>query len=313
MPDINPVIGEVVSIDNVYIAPVTKDDITGFTAGTPAYFAPAGEIKYDPKVSTASSAFDGRIMFNYMTEGISETTLTLSGIAENIIAQVTGKSYDPTTGLVYDSGDLSRVPDYALGYRVEIGNGYYKYFWLLKGNFYLSASDAKTKGEKIDPVSQEIVFLPKYTFYQWSVPDPKNSGQSILMSQKRTIGDTSDPMFTAAANWFAAVVTPSAYTVPDALALLSSLPISNATAVPITAAPALTFNNAIADFGGITLIKADGTVVSDTVTLSTDGETVTITPTASLSAATVYTVIIADVKDVFGQKLATQTVKFTTA
>ena len=88
----NPIIGEVVSIDNVYIAPVTKDDSTGFTAGAPVYFAPAGEIKYDPKVSTASSAFDGRIMFNYMTEGVSETTLTLSGIAEKIIAQVTSSS-----------------------------------------------------------------------------------------------------------------------------------------------------------------------------------------------------------------------------
>lgn len=313
MPDTNPIIGEIVSVDSLYIAPIIKDDVSGYAAGTPEYFAPIGENKYDPKVSASSSAFDGRIMFNYLSEGISENTVTVSGLSEKKIAQVTGKPYDPATGLVYDNGDLSRVPDYALGYRVEIGNGYYKYFWFLKGNFYLSATDAKTKGEKIDAVSQELTFLPKYTFYKWTVPDPKNAGGTITVPQKRTIGDTSDPAFTLGNTWFDAVVTPSSHTAPSAIALESSTPASNATGVLDTAPLTLVLNNAVADYSGVTLLKSDGTVVSNTMVLSTDGKTLTITPTASLTAATVYTVVLAGVADIYGQKLATQTIKFTTA
>lgn len=311
--DENPIIGEIVNVDSLYIAKVLQDDASGYATGTPEYFAPIGENKYDPKVSSASSAFDGRIMFNYLSEGISENTVTVSGLAEKKIAEVTGKPYDPATGLVYDNGDLSRVPDYAIGYRVEIGNGYYKYFWLLKGNFYLSATDAKTKGEKIDPVSQELVFLPKYTIHKWSVPDPKDAAKTILAPQKRTIGDTSDPAFTLGDSWFDAVVTPSSHVAPAALALSSSTPAANATGVLTTAIPVLVFNNAIADYDGVILLKADNSIVNCTMTISTDGKTLTITPSENLTAATVYTIVLAGVIDIYGQKLATQTIKFTTA
>lgn len=311
--DEKPIIGEIVSVDSLYIAKVLQDDVNGYAAGTPEYFAPVGENKYDPKVSTASSAFDGRIMFNYMSEGISENTVTVSGLSEKKIAEITGKPYDPATGLVYDNGDLSRISDYALGYRTEIGNGYYKYFWFLKGNFYLNATDSKTKGEKIDPMSQEIVFLPKYTIHKWTVPDPKDASKTILAPQKRTIGDTSDPAFTLGDSWFDAVVTPSSHTAPSALALSSSTPANNATGVVDTAPLTLVFNNGIADYSGVTLLKADGTVVNNAMVLSTDGKTLTITPSASLTAATVYTIVLAGVVDIYGQKLATEAIKFTTA
>lgn len=313
MPDTNPIIGEIVSVDSLYIAPVLQDDANGYVTGTPEYFAPIGENKYDPKVSTASSAFDGRIMFNYLSEGISENTVTVSGLSEKKIAQITGKPYDPATGLVYDSGDLSLAPDYALGYRIEIGNGFYKYFWFLKGNFYLEAIDAKTKGEKIDAVSQGLIFLPKYTLFKWAVPDPKNLANTITVPQKRTIGDTSDPAFTLASTWFDQVVTPSSHTAPASLALSNCTPTDGATGVLVTIAPMLVFNNAIADYDSIALLEADGSVIANTMILSTDGKTLTITPTANLSAATAYTIVLAGITDIYGQKLATQTIKFTTA
>lgn len=203
-------IGEIISCDSLYIAPVTVDSDTAYTAGTPVSLAPAGEIKYDPKISAAHSSYDGRVMFNYFSEGVSETTVTVSGLTEKLRAQLTGKSYDASTGVIYDSGDLSYVPDYALGYRVEIGDGIFKYFWLLKGQFQLAAEDAKTRGEKISPVSTQVTFLPVVTNYKWSVPDPRDAtGTSkILVPQKRIIGDTSDSAFIGAATWFAAVQTP---------------------------------------------------------------------------------------------------------
>lgn len=212
MPDATKqIVGEIISCDNLFIAPVSADDDTAYTAGTPQYLAPAGEIKYDPKVNTASSSYDGRVMFNYFSEGISETTVSISGLSEKVIAQVTGKSYDSTKGVIYDNGDLSRVPQYALGYRVEIGDGTFKYFWLLKGKFYQSsAMDAKTKGEKVEPQATEVTFMPTVTFHEWSIPDPTDSTgtKKITSGLKRVIGDSSDAAFVGAASWFSTVQTP---------------------------------------------------------------------------------------------------------
>ena len=208
----NQIIGEIISCDSLYIAAITADTDAAYTPGTPEPFAPVGEVKYDPKVSTASSSYDGIVMFNYLAEGISETTVTVSGLAEKLIAKITGKSYDPTTGIVYDSGDLSHTPSYALGYRVEIGTGAFKYFWLLKGKFYVSATDAKTKGEKIDPIATEVTFLPTRTVHKWAVPDPSDTTGTgkITIGQKRVIGDTNDSAFTGSAEWFTAVQVPPA-------------------------------------------------------------------------------------------------------
>lgn len=205
-PVTSPVTGEIVGCDSLYAAKVTEDSEASYTTETPFYLAPLGEFKHDPKVSSASSDYDNRTMFNYYTEA-GETTLGISGLAERIKAQLTGKVFDTTKGLVYDDGDLSRVPDYAIGTRISIGTGAtakYVFFWFLKGNFQLGAVSAKSGGQKIDPQGSELTFLPVNTIHKFTMPDGKKK------SQKRVIGDTAESVFTQAMQnqWFNQVVTP---------------------------------------------------------------------------------------------------------
>lgn len=308
------IMGQLTNCDSLYIAPVEEDTLSAFVAGTPEYLAPLGEIKEDPKASMASSDFDGTTMFHYASEGAAENTLTIPGLTEKRTAELTGKPYDSTKGIVFDTGDLSRGKCYALGYRLECGSDnatYFKYRWFLKGKFILSATSAKTKGEKVDPQSQEVTFYPQKTIHKWSIPDPQNAGQTISDGLKVVKTDTTDPTFTTESSWFSQVQTPDTIGAPSALSF-TAVPANNATGVLASAKPVLTFNNVIKDYSGITLVS-NNAIVAATVSADSTGKIITVTPGASLTASGVYTIILSGITDVFGQVLATQAIKFTVA
>lgn len=97
------------------------------------------------------------------------------------------------------------------------------------------------------------------------------------------------------------------------LTLVSSDPAADAAGVADDVKPALTFSNPLDDYGGVTLIKvSDGSVTAFSASLDGTGKILTLTPSASLAAATAYEVILAGVTDRYGHTLATQAVKFTT-
>lgn len=101
---------------------------------------------------------------------------------------------------------------------------------------------------------------------------------------------------------------------PDALSVVT-VPADAATGVVITANLTLTFNNALASGAesGIMLTTAAGVPVAVARTINGARTVVTLDPTASLSAATDYLLVIAGVRDVFDQTLADTVKNFTTA
>ncbi|WP_297428887.1 Ig-like domain-containing protein [Clostridium sp.] len=93
--------------------------------------------------------------------------------------------------------------------------------------------------------------------------------------------------------------------------LLSSNPANNATAVPTNITPVLTFNNKISIYSGITLLDTtDGAVVPFTSSFDSTGTILTLTPTVALTASSKYSMVLADVTDMYGQKLANTVINF---
>jgi phi13 family phage major tail protein len=309
-------VGEIINCDSLYIAKILQDDANGFVTGAPSYLAPVGEVKEDPKVSSSSSAYDGAVMFNYYSEG-GELTVTVPGLTERKAAEITGKSYDAAKGIVFDSGDLAYIPAYALGFRVEVGStggvSYYKYRWFLKGNFQISSTTAKSKGEKVDGQSQEVTFNPLRTVHKWTVPHPTDSSKTITTGLKVTKTDTTDPAFTTEDSWFSQVQTPDTIGKPSVIALSSSVPADDAAGVLATAHPTLTFSNAIASDDILLIKTSDNSIVPVTKSYDTAGKILTITPSANLTASGAYQIIVAGVKDIYGQSFAAQVINFTVA
>lgn len=99
---------------------------------------------------------------------------------------------------------------------------------------------------------------------------------------------------------------------PNAIALSSSVPAADATAVNVTANIVLTFNNKIVN-EQITLMTAAGVIVPFTKSWDSAGKVLTIDPVASLAASTVHLISIVGVTDMYSQTLAPVVRKFTTA
>jgi phi13 family phage major tail protein len=303
----NSEFGELVNIDSLYYALVTSDTLTAYTAGASSYLAPAGEIQHEAKVDINTRYFDGVPMFTSVTEGATAVKIKVSGVPMKLAAILTGKPYDATKGVFIDTGDASATPDAAFSGRMELGDGGYRYFQYLKGKFSIGAQEAVSKDEKITAKTVDLTYTAVKTVYKFTLPDGKTDGV------KGYFADTTDAAFTSAANWFSQVQTPATTNPPTALALSSSVPATNATGVLATAKPTLTFNNVIAS-DAVTLIKTtDNSVVTCTKTYDATGKILTISPSASLTAASVYNIVVAGVKDIYGQTLATSVIKFTVA
>jgi hypothetical protein len=100
----------------------------------------------------------------------------------------------------------------------------------------------------------------------------------------------------------------------ETLAIAASLPVDGARNIAITASLVLIFNHAM-DAGAtsaVALKTAAGGGVTSTNSLDITSKILTINPTASLTAATQYKLVITAAADAYGQTL-TQDIWFTTA
>lgn len=297
--------GELVNLDNLHYAKVLSDTAETYQTGENKYLAPAAEMKKEAKVDTTPRYYDGKAMFSSSSEASTDITLTVSGVPSRLAAELTGKPYDAARGIMIDTGDVSNAPDYALSARAELGDGGYRYYQFLKGKFSLGAETAKTKEDKITANTVELTYTGLVTIHEFTMPDGTKKGIKGVQA------DTTDPAFKGADAWFSQVQTPDTLGKPAALTMTSN-PADGATDVEAIVKPALTFNNAIAE-NAITIIAADGTLVDFTASFDVAGKVMTLTPKSELESGTTYTIVVAGVKDVYGQALDTTVIKFTVA
>ena len=97
----------------------------------------------------------------------------------------------------------------------------------------------------------------------------------------------------------------------------TTVPTDTTTNVAITVAPTATFNEAIiesdANVDNVTLIKvSDGTDVAGAVSYAPSTKTLTFTPTSNLANNTAYILMIANIRDIAGNKMVKKLVNFTT-
>lgn len=297
--------GELVNLDNLHYAKVLNDTADSYQTGTNKYLAPAAEMKKEAKVDTTPRYYDGKAMFSSSSEAFTNITLTVSGVPSRLAAELTGKPYDAARGIMIDTGNMSNAPYCALSARAELGDSGYRYYQFLKGKFSLGAETAKTKQDKVTASTVELTYTGLVTIHEFTMPDNTKKGIKGVQA------DTTDAAFAGADAWFSQVQTPETLGKPGALAM-TSVPLDKATGVLESVKPVLTFSNAIAA-DAVTVIEADGTLVAADKSYDSTGKVLTLTPTATLTSGAAYSIIVAGVKDVYGQMLAATAIKFTIA
>lgn len=294
---------EFVGVDSLHTALIIEDSETNYIAETPEYFAPTAEIVNDTEVEIQPTYYDNVTANNYITEGATTVTMTVSGVPARKAAKYLGKHYDEASGRVLDTGDPN-PPDVALSFRYNKGKNGFRYYQYLKGKFSGGTEEAATKTSSVDIKTYQMTFSAVVTTKQWAI-------DGEMKGMKKIYADTVDEQFDAT-NWFNQVQTPDTSVAPAALSLMSSLPVDEAVGVAIGNDIVLTLSNKVLS-QTITLFTDAFVPAPVTITKDATGKILTISPNVDLSAATSYVLIITNVIDVHGQKLENEVIGFTTA
>jgi len=293
---------EFVGVDKLHAALITEDSEDNYTAETPEYLAPSAEITNETETNMQTSYYDNVPANNYASEGVTTVNMTVSGVPADKAAKYLGKHYDVASGRVIDTGDPN-PPDVALSFRYDKGKNGYRYYQYLKGVFSGGTEEATTKTASVDIKTYKMAFSAAVTAKQWSI-----GGE--MKGVKRIFADTVDESFTPD-TWFNQVQTPDTADAPTSFTLDSSVPADEATAIAVDSNIVLTFSNKVIAHS-MTLYTDAFVPVSVEIAANATGKILTIDPVADLTGATSYVLIIAEVTDIYGQKINNEVVGFTT-
>ena len=181
--------------DNLVFAEVLTDDATGITFGAVRSLAPVAEIAKTVETNSETHYYDNVGQIIIRSEGSDEITLTVPVLPLDILAAVTGKTYDASTGAFIDGESVEKY--YAIGYRLRLTDGSYRYVWRNKGSFGIPDSTSATENDGTDTNNQQLVYTGVKSIYEFA-----NGGRA-----KGVVVDERDGKYDCT-DWFNAVVTP---------------------------------------------------------------------------------------------------------
>lgn len=165
MADTSQQIFEFRGVDKFYFAEVTKDDATGYETATPIHI-PVQEIGKSTDSASEAHYYDNKAMIVVNSESADAITLTIAPPALDKLAQLIGKSFDPTTGMMVDSPRQNKY--YAITYRTKGTDGGYRYVSRLKGQFNIPEETYQTENDGTDTNNTQITFTGIYTEYEFT-------------------------------------------------------------------------------------------------------------------------------------------------
>lgn len=156
-----------VGLDSVYVAPITKDDSTGVTYGTPVKIANAIDAKITPSVDTQSIFADDSVAEIISVFSQVDVEFTIAELSNATYKLLLGKTANSEGVIIDNANDIS--PYFALGFRAKKSNGSYRYVWLYKGKFELVEESFQTQADKADYQTQPIkgTFVKRLNDGKW--------------------------------------------------------------------------------------------------------------------------------------------------
>lgn len=183
-------------VDNLVYALVTQDDAEAYTTGAIQDLIPVAEISKSTESSSATKYYDNIPALVTNSEGSDEITISGAAIPLPVLAAITGKPIDATSGAFIDA---PAVPPYvAIGYRYGLTDGSEVIYWRLKGKFGVPEDSSATEDDGTDSTGQELTFTGIATNHKFA-----STGEQA----KGVVCDSRFSTFTAS-KVFAQVVTP---------------------------------------------------------------------------------------------------------
>lgn len=289
MADNSQQIFEFRGVDNFYFAEVLQDDASGYVCDTPVHI-PVQEVGKTTDSASEAHYYDNKAMIVVNSESADTITLVLAPPELKKLAQMTGKSFDESTGMMVDSPRQNKY--YAIMYRTKGTDGGYRYVSRLKGQFNIPEEQVATENDGTDTNNTSFEFTGIYTEHEFT----KGIYNGVSWEKSGVKGIVVDARYGLAnvANFFTAVQTPDSIGTTEVTGIgvsPSSITIEEgetaqleATLYPSGAAGVVTW--AVTSGGTYASVSSSGVVEgleagSATVTATCNGKTDTCTVTVT--------------------------------
>ena len=153
-------------VDDLYVAEVLEDDEDGYVCNSPIHLAPVAEIGKTTDSASEAHYYDNKAMIVINSESADTITITLAPPELKKLAQIIGKSFDESTGMLVDSPRQTRY--FALMYRTKGTDGQYRYVSRLKGQFAIPDETSATENDGTDTNNTQIEYTGIYTEHKFT-------------------------------------------------------------------------------------------------------------------------------------------------
>ena len=161
-----PKIDEWRGIRGLVAAEVTTDSTEAFECGTPFAVAGVAELSRTTETTSEPHYYDNVPATVIESTGSDEVSITASAIPFDVLAQITGQTYDETKGMFVEGERQSKY--FAIGYITEKTDGTEVFVWRLKGKFNIPDSTHATKDDGAEANGQELTFTGINTTHKFS-------------------------------------------------------------------------------------------------------------------------------------------------
>lgn len=169
-------------VDNLVYAEILEDsneENGGYKTGEVKILAPVSQIAKTVETSSETKYYDNKASLTINAEGADTITCIVPALDLPTLADITGKQSDTSTGAFLD-GEIK--PKYlALGYRLKLTDGTYRYVWRYKGSFKIPDETSSTENAGTDTSNQEIVYTGISTVHKFT----KGGAQKALVVDER--------------------------------------------------------------------------------------------------------------------------------
>lgn len=152
-------------VDKFYFAEVLQDDENGYVCGTPIHI-PVQEVGKNVDAASEAHYYDNKAMIVVNSESADTITLVVAPPDLDKLSQMTGKSFDATTGMMVDSPRQNKY--YAIMYRTKGTDGGYRYVSRLKGQFNIPEETVQTEDDGTDTNNTTFEFTGIYTEHEFN-------------------------------------------------------------------------------------------------------------------------------------------------
>ena len=242
-----PKIFEYRGVSGLVAAEILEDSAANYTTGEVFEIAGVSQIQKETDSQEASHYYDNIAAIVISSTGADTITIDASAIPLDVLAKITGQTYDAAKGMFVEHERKSKY--FALGYITKTTDNERIFVWRQKGKFGLPGETNITENDGTDANGQQLVYTGVSTVHKFTEIGNIPAKSTIINTSINPISE---------ADFFGTVQTPD--TINDAPIVVTGISVAPTTA---------------------TLSLAGGDTQQLTATLSPSGATGTVTYTSS--------------------------------